>query len=337
MKVIWKIICAMLAIFAVGCGSDISSDSSSASVAEDKIKGIVWSLKSVTIEGVNIPIKGNAYLEFKTDGTSVYHEAYLSLPKIDYGPCWYVSKETTTVSETSMTYKTIEEHGRDACKRDDASESTDTLSVTDTAITITQPEDGYTVISTYEKDASIKSLDYTALVEAVNGKTPITVNTSADSYIEDENENDNLTLLLTECDLDWNGTAKITQYFKSEALSQNRIIEMDYYAPSLSSWVEGKYTNADSSDSCGAPGFRDYVAKDVQEAKTSRISGDTLYACGGTCKYTLIDETHDENNKYTSLSLSWECTNVGVNPLSSPTVFDNVIDKHLGKAICTKN
>lgn len=315
-----------------GCGSDSGSESSSATVETDKVRGIVWSLKSLTFDGTNIPIKGNAYLEFKTDNTSVSHEAYLSLAKLDYGPCWYVSKETTTVSDTSVTYKTIEEHGRAACKRDDASESTDKISVTDTTLTITQQEDGYTIISTYEKDASIESLNYDALVETVNSKAPITVNTSSDSCIEDENENDNLTLLLTECDLSNN---KVDQYFSSEAMGSSRIIKMDYSIPSLDSWVDGKYTATDSSSSCNAPGYRSLATSDLQTARASN-NDDTLYGCGATCAYTLISETHDSSGNYTSASFSWECTNVGVNVLSSPSFFGNVIDKHIGKATCTQ-
>lgn len=161
----------------------------------------------------------------------------------------------------------------------------------------------------------------------------ITVDDASDSYIEDAEANDNLSLLATECDFDFSGITSIVQYFSSELLGSDRVIRMDYYAPSLDSWNQNKYVVIDDSNSCNAPGVRVLIASDLANARATSDQ-ESLYGCGATCTYTLNSETHDESDKYTSLSMSWECTNVGNNSLVTPGKFGNLIDKHVGNVLC---
>ncbi len=304
------------------------------SAISEKFKDVVWRLKTLAVNGVRIPIKGDAFVEFKTDDTFVYHLAYLAIPKLDFGPCWTTSKGVLISKESSFSGEKVERKGRVFCTAGSSTELDlfEKASIKDDVLTLTRTSSkGIVFTSLFEKDVGPKKLDHDVLGKLVDGKNRINLNPSADSSIEDANENDNLTLLLTECDL---VKGEVNQFYKSEMLGEGRIVKMDYYVPGVTSWSNGKFTSVETAGSCGAPGYRSLLVNDLQSARVSN-NLDTLYGCGGTCSYTLINETHDDKS-YTSISLSWECINVGVNSLVDPSLFGNVIDKHIGKASCPK-
>lgn len=185
----------------------------------------------------------------------------------------------------------------------------------------------------YEKDASSTTLDYASQKAIVDSKSKLVINTSADAYIEDANENDNWTLLETECDLSSSSGREISQYYRSQLLGSNRIVKTDYALPALNSWNNNQFTSNDTSNGCNAPGLRNLKVSELQQARASN-DFDMLYACGASCVYTLISETHDSNEDYLTIEVSWECRNVGHNTLSSPGIFGLYLDKHVGKVKC---
>lgn len=159
----------------------------------------------------------------------------------------------------------------------------------------------------------------------------ITVNPNADSYIEDTEQNDNLTLLLTECDLSPAAGRTVIQYFRSEALGDNHIIRSDFYLPKLSDWENNNYQRAETPNSCNAPGYTSFKTGDLQEARFG-YDWDNAYHCGATCNYNLISESHNDYDEYTAIEVTWECTNVGGGGPGG--IFGLYIDKHVGKATC---
>lgn len=167
-----------------------------------------------------------------------------------------------------------------------------------------------------------------------SGAKVITVDKKADSYIEDKDQNDNLTIKETECDLKNNN--KITQYLNSEALGSGFIVELDLTLPSVEKWTGDKYNVTEASSSCGAPGYRALQTSDLIEAKGNMGSVmQFLYSCGATCEYTLTSKTVGSDGKFTKLAVSWICTNIQRINLNDQQPFGAAIDKQIGKAECT--
>ena len=312
-----------LVVALVGCGAKDSSESAAAAAIVGQ-----WSIKA--LEGV--PFTGTATVEYKADGTFVYHEAGLTAPTVDYGVCWMVQTGTYATSGSTVTITTKEQSGRDGCLADpgDFGPTDDTFSISGTTLTITTKDGTKTA---HERNPGAAPLVYADVATIVKAHGPLAIDTAADSYVEDKNTNDNLTLLLTECNLDPGSSTTVTQYYSSAVIGDGRIIKSDFRLPTFEKWTNGKYSTADNSDSCGAPGLRILKTGDLQVARASN-DFQALYGCGATCIYTITSEQHNADNKFTAINLNYECTNVGHNTLSSPGIYGLLVDKHIGKAKC---
>jgi len=159
----------------------------------------------------------------------------------------------------------------------------------------------------------------------------VAVDTSADSYIEDSEQNDNLTIVETSCDLQGEG-AKVEQYYSSEALGEGFFVSSEYTLPLYRSWSNDTYVVEDGSDECNSPGYRALSGSTVAEASTN--TANFLYGCGGKCTYAITEKSIDENGKFNNLTVTWVCSDVGVNNLLGPGNFGNSVDKHVGKVEC---
>ena len=308
------------------CGKDSSGNGA----ATSQIVG-VWTLKSLVIEKTNAPFTGDLKIEFKSDNTFVSQEAYRSIPIVDYGPCWGVTRGSFELAENKVTTTDTEEKAWIGCETPvENKKSIYSTKMVGSTLVLTSDSG---IEMSFERDAIQSGLDFNTLKTLVEGKSKVVIDRNTSAYVEDANENDNWQLLETECNLSSAAGRKIKQYFRSQLLGSDRVISADYSLPSLDSWVDGKFTVDDSSSSCNAPGLRSLKVKELQQAKGSN-DYDMLYSCGGKCVYSLISETHNNNGEYSAIEVSWECLHIGNNTLSLPGVFGLSIDKHVGKVSC---
>jgi len=170
--------------------------------------------------------------------------------------------------------------------------------------------------------------------ESGSGSTSITVNPGANAWVSDADQNDNYTLLDTECGASGSKSVRITLYFASEYHGNSHIIETDFSVPRSDSWVNGIVQEAYPSSLCSPPSIRACKTNDLLNAKANCIPGEYLYGCGGECTFRLLSSQTDDWGDYTQISIEWDCTNILNNRLMPNGPFGSYVDRFAGKAEC---
>lgn len=159
--------------------------------------------------------------------------------------------------------------------------------------------------------------------------TEVTTDELADSIVIDEQQNDNLTLVETQCEFDPAHSAFAKQVFESEALGDDYKVVLNFsgLVKEFENYKDGIYTQEMTDSSCDSPGYSVYLKE------TDRVQ--YIYGCGGSCAYTLNDYSLDDKGAFSYMDLTWECQNVKfLNTYNHQGNFGPSIDKQKGRLIC---